>query len=67
VVYGYGKCALHDLRRTIGTTAMTTLLHDYAQSHRYGVSTVPDFKAAAQAAAGSTSLTSFWTTHRIDG
>jgi hypothetical protein len=47
VVYGYGKCALHDLRRTIGTTAMLNLLRSYAQAHWYGVSTVPDFKAAA--------------------
>ncbi len=67
VVYGYGKCTLHDLRRLIGTTAMTNLMRSYAASHWYGVSTVADFKAAAQAAAGSTSLTSFWTTHRIDG
>jgi hypothetical protein len=67
VVYGYGKCTLHDLRRLIGTTAMTDLLRSYAASHWYGVSTVADFKAAAQAAAGSTDLTSFWATHRVDG
>ena len=67
VVYGYGKCTLHDLRRLIGTTAMTNLLRSYAASHWYGISTVADFKAAAQAAAGSTSLTSFWTTHRVEG
>jgi hypothetical protein len=67
VVYTYGKCALHDLRRAIGTTAMENLLRSYAQSHWYGVSTVPEFKAAAQIAAGSTDLTSFWTTHRIVG
>jgi hypothetical protein len=67
VVYGYGKCTLHDLRRLIGTTAMTNLLKSYAASHWYGVSTVADFKAAAQAAAGSTDLTSFWTSHRVDG
>ncbi|MBM9503645.1 M1 family aminopeptidase [Actinacidiphila acididurans] len=66
VVYGYGKCALHDLRRLIGDSAMTTLLHDYAAAHWYGVSTTAEFKAAAQAAT-STDLTSFWTTHRIDG
>ncbi|MCO6006001.1 M1 family metallopeptidase [Actinoallomurus purpureus] len=66
VVYTYGKCALHDLRRLIGTTAMTTLLRSYAQSHWYGVSTTAEFKAAAQAAT-STDLTSFWTQHRIDG
>ncbi|GAA0336991.1 hypothetical protein GCM10010151_28350 [Actinoallomurus spadix] len=66
VVYGYGKCALHDLRRLIGTTAMTNLLRTYAQSHWYGVSTTAEFKAAAQAAT-STDLTSFWTQHRIDG
>jgi hypothetical protein len=67
VVYNYGKCTLHDLRRLIGTTAMTNLLKSYAAAHWYGVSTVADFKAAAQAAAGSTSLTSFWTTHRVEG
>jgi hypothetical protein len=66
VVYGYGKCALHDLRRLLGTTTMTTLMHDYAQSHWYGVSTTAEFKAAAQALT-STDLTSFWTQHRIDG
>ncbi|MFJ1703761.1 M1 family aminopeptidase [Kitasatospora sp. NPDC088346] len=66
VVYTYGKCALHDLRRLIGDTAMTKLLHDYAQAHWYGVSTTAEFKAAAQAAT-TTDLTSFWTQHRIEG
>ncbi|WP_214320380.1 M1 family metallopeptidase [Nonomuraea sediminis] len=64
VVYTYGKCALHDLRRLIGSSTMQTLLHDYAASHWYGISTVADFKAAAQAAT-TVDLTSFWTTHRI--
>ncbi|MDO0929250.1 M1 family aminopeptidase [Streptomyces sp. TG1A-8] len=66
VVYGYGKCALHDLRRVLGDTAMAKLLKDYATAHWYGVSTTAGFKAAAQAATG-TDLTSFWTQHRIDG
>jgi hypothetical protein len=66
VVYTYGKCVLHDLRRLIGDTAMTNLMRSYAQSHWYGISTVADFKAAAQAAT-STNLSSFWTTHRVDG
>ncbi|MFJ7149223.1 M1 family aminopeptidase [Streptomyces sp. NPDC100445] len=66
VVYGYGKCALHDLRRVLGDTAMAKLLKDYATAHWYGVSTTAEFKAAAQAAT-STDLTSFWTQHRIDG
>jgi hypothetical protein len=66
VVYGYGKCALHDLQRLLGDSTMTTLLRNYAQAHWYGVSTTAEFKAAAQAAT-STDLTSFWTTHRIDG
>jgi len=66
VVYGYGKCALHDLGRVLGTANMTKLTHDYAQSHWYGVSTTAEFKAAAQALT-STDLTSFWTQHRIDG
>ena len=64
VVYGYGKCMLHDLRRAIGTTAMTGLLRNYAASHWFGVSTPADFKAAAQAAT-TVDLTSFWTTHRV--
>jgi aminopeptidase N len=67
VVYGYGKCTLHDLRRLIGSTAMTKLMASYAQSHWYGISTVADFKRAAQTAAGGTSLTSFWSQHRVDG
>ncbi|SHH77488.1 M1 family metallopeptidase [Streptomyces sp. 3214.6] len=66
VVYGYGKCALHDLRRLIGDTAMANLLKAYATSHWYGVSTTAEFKAAAQATT-ATDLTSFWTTHRIEG
>ncbi|MEV0972273.1 hypothetical protein, partial [Microtetraspora glauca] len=66
VVYTYGKCALHDLRRTIGTTAMENLLRNYASAHWYGISTTAEFKAAAQAAT-SVDLSSFWTTHRIDG
>ncbi|MEU2742826.1 M1 family aminopeptidase [Streptomyces sp. NPDC007095] len=66
VVYGYGKCALHDLRRVLGDTTMAKLLKDYATSHWYGVSTTAEFKAAAQAAT-TTDLTSFWTQHRIDG
>ncbi|MER7675900.1 M1 family aminopeptidase [Streptomyces sp. NPDC096934] len=66
VVYGYGKCALHDLRRALGDTVMAKLLKDYATSHWYGVSTTSEFKAAAQAAT-TTDLTSFWTQHRIDG
>ncbi|WP_049657167.1 M1 family metallopeptidase [Kitasatospora sp. MY 5-36] len=66
VVYGYGKCALHDLRRTIGDSAMTTLLRNYAQAHWYGVSTTAEFKAAAQAAT-TVDLSSFWSQHRIDG
>ena len=45
---------------------MTNLLKSYASSHWYGVSTTAEFKAAAQAAT-STDLTSFWSTHRIDG
>ncbi|GGO92009.1 M1 family aminopeptidase [Wenjunlia tyrosinilytica] len=66
VVYNYGKCALHDLRRVLGDTVMAKLLKDYATSHWYGVSTTAEFKAAAQAATG-TDLTSFWTQHRIEG
>nr|WP_232534381.1 M1 family aminopeptidase [Plantactinospora sp. KBS50] len=66
VIYTYGKCVLHDLRRLLGDAAMTTMMRNYAQSHWYGISTVADFKAAAQAAT-STDLTSFWSTHRVQG
>jgi len=69
VVYGYGPCALHDLRRILGSANMATLLRNYAQAHWFGVSTADDFKAAAQAAAAAlpspVDLTSFWTSHRI--
>jgi hypothetical protein len=64
VVYGYGKCALHDLQRLLGNAAMSSMLMNYAASHWFGISTVADFKAAAQAAT-STDLTSFWSTHHI--
>jgi hypothetical protein len=67
VVYGYGKCTLHDLRRLLGDAKMAALMKSYAQAHWYGVSTVAEFKAAAQQAAGGTDLTSFWTQHRIEG
>jgi hypothetical protein len=46
---------------------MTDLLRSYAASHWYGVSTVADFKAAAQAAAGATDLAAFWAAHRVEG
>ncbi|MFF1412109.1 M1 family metallopeptidase [Streptomyces sp. NPDC058289] len=65
VVYGRGSCALHDLERTLGTPAMTTMLRDYVRDHWLGVSTTTDFKRAAQAAT-SQDLTPFWTEHRIN-
>ncbi|GIG62631.1 hypothetical protein Lfu02_70030 [Longispora fulva] len=65
VVYGYGKCTLHDLRRVLGDTAMANLMREYAQAHWYGVSTTAEFKAAAQAKT-STDLTSFWASHRVE-
>ncbi|GCD95672.1 M1 family metallopeptidase [Embleya hyalina] len=66
VVYDYGKCALHELRRLIGEPAMETLLRDYATTHRYGISTTADFKTAARAATVR-DLTPFWAQYRIDG
>ncbi|MFF2042715.1 M1 family metallopeptidase [Kitasatospora sp. NPDC058170] len=66
VVYDYGACALHELRRLIGTDTMTRLLHGYAREHWYGVSSTPAFKAAAQGATAE-DLTPFWAAHRIDG
>ncbi len=66
VIYGYGKCALHDLSHLIGDAAFATVMKDYAAGHWYGISTTAEFKAAAQAAT-STDLTSFWADHRIEG
>ncbi|MED7953075.1 M1 family metallopeptidase [Streptomyces sp. BE303] len=66
VVYGYGGCALHDLRRLIGAGAMADLLRGYVREHWYGVSSTPAFKAAAQAATAE-DLAPFWAAHRIDG
>jgi hypothetical protein len=63
-VYTYGACLLHDLERVLGAPAMATMLRAYAKSHWYGVSTVADFKSAAQSAT-SVDLTSFWTTHTL--
>ncbi|MFG3052595.1 M1 family metallopeptidase [Kitasatospora sp. NPDC048239] len=66
VVYDYGACALHDLRRLIGAEAMARLLRGYTREHWYRVSSTPAFKAAAQSATAE-DLTPFWATHRIDG
>ncbi|WP_327674431.1 M1 family metallopeptidase [Kitasatospora sp. NBC_00458] len=66
VVYDYGACALHDLRRLLGADVMEGLLRGYAREHWYGVSSTPAFKAAAQAAAAE-DLAPFWAAHRIDG
>ncbi|MFI6846203.1 M1 family metallopeptidase [Kitasatospora sp. NPDC050467] len=65
VVYDYGACALHDLRRLLGADAMARLLRDYVREHRYGVSSTPAFASAAQAATAE-DLTPFWAAHRID-
>jgi len=51
----------------MGDTTMAEPMKSYSQSHWYGVSTVADFKAAAQAAAGTTDLTQFWADHRVVG
>ncbi|NEA31592.1 M1 family metallopeptidase [Streptomyces sp. SID13031] len=64
-VYTYGACMLHDLERVLGSPAMATMLRAYTKSHWYGVSTVADFKAAAQAAT-RTDLTAFWDAHSIN-
>ncbi|MGV9263393.1 M1 family metallopeptidase [Kitasatospora sp. NPDC003701] len=65
VVYDYGACALHDLRRLIGADAMARLLRGYARAHWYGVSSTAAFTAAARAAT-TEDLTPFWAAHRID-
>jgi peptidase M1-like protein len=66
VVYDYGRCTLHDLRRLIGDTPMDALLRAYAADHWYGFSTTAEFKAAARAAT-TRDLTTFWAAHRVDG
>jgi hypothetical protein len=63
-VYTYGACLLHDLERVLGAPAMAAMLHTYAKSHWYGVSTVLDFKSAVQAAT-TVDLTTFWKAHTI--
>ncbi|MFF1901974.1 M1 family metallopeptidase [Kitasatospora sp. NPDC058218] len=65
VVYDYGACALHDLRRLIGADAMARLLRGYARAHWYGVSSTAAFTAAAGAATAE-DLAPFWVAHRID-
>ncbi|MFE2723428.1 M1 family metallopeptidase [Kitasatospora sp. NPDC059327] len=64
VVYDYGACALHDLRRSIGPDAMARLLRGYARAHWYGVSSTAAFLAAARAAT-TEDLGPFWADHRI--
>ncbi|MFI1379542.1 M1 family metallopeptidase [Embleya sp. NPDC020886] len=66
VVYDYGKCVLHELRRLIGDAPMDRLLRGYAADHWYGISTTAEFKRAAQAATAH-DLTPFWARHRVDG
>jgi aminopeptidase N len=71
VVYGYGKCTLHDLRRVLGDAPMAKLLKDYVLAHWYGISTTAEFKTAAQKVAAGlkkpVDLTSFWKSHRVEG
>ncbi len=64
-IYGNGLCALKDLQRTIGTSRMKRLMHDYAVTHRYGVSTTERFVAAAQRVS-PVDLDPLWCRWRID-
>jgi hypothetical protein len=63
-VYIYGACMLHDLERVLGTSAMAKMIRGYIESHWYGISTVTDFKSAAQSAT-VTNLKSFWKSHAV--
>jgi aminopeptidase N len=69
-VYSRGACALGALRERLGPHRFDTMLRAYADAHRFGFSTVADFKAAAEAAAAQTKppidLAPFWREQRID-
>ncbi|MEZ0077038.1 M1 family metallopeptidase [Planotetraspora sp. GP83] len=66
VVSAYGSCALHDLRRKLGSDKMRNLLRVYAGAHWYKVTTTAEFKAHAQSVSPAY-LSAFWRAHRIPG
>jgi aminopeptidase N len=51
-VYVRGAMALEALRLKIGTKPMLHVLHEWAQSHRYGSGTIEEFTALAQNISG---------------
>lgn len=63
--YFGGACLLARIERRIGRTRFRSALRAYAVSHRYGWSTAAEFRAAMDAAAGSTSLAGLWRAYRV--
>ncbi|WP_424215291.1 M1 family metallopeptidase [Streptomyces sp. BI20] len=64
VVYARGACALHELERVLGPTAMARMMRGYVRDHWLGVADTSDFTRAAQAAT-TVDLTPFWREHRV--
>jgi aminopeptidase N len=48
VIYMKGALVLHALRYTMGDTAFRRLLREFADTHRWGRATIPDFQQAAE-------------------
>ena len=64
-VYFGGACLLARIQHRIGRARFRSALRDYAVAHRYGWSTAAEFRAAMDAAAGSTSLADLWRAFRV--
>ncbi len=64
-VYFGGACLLARIQHRIGRARFRSALRKYAVAHRYGWSTAADFRAAMDAAAGSTSLADLWRAFRV--
>jgi hypothetical protein len=69
ILYDQGTCALADAADHLGVDRFITLLREYAAAHWLGVSTVPDFKTALEAAAAAWApdwdVASYWRHWRI--
>jgi hypothetical protein len=48
IVYGRGPLFLDALRQDMGPSVFGRFLHDYVESHRWGIATTQDFRALAQ-------------------
>jgi aminopeptidase N len=65
-VYHEGTCMLFDLERTIGRSAMDTMMRGLVSKFRYGVVRPADVRAMAQSASGR-DLSAFWIRWRNTG